>query len=280
MLHRFLFYKLLLIIYPIYIKYSKFIMLRRYYLRALSLFIILNMLLISCNIIADTNIVTVLDDPATAKQDFDGNIQVDYNSQKGNNHISNLTTSITMTWFRQTNAYSIWGTATNNSPNNQHRSEKYQAGARTRHNLNTENFLFAQGSWLGEHNKSNHSCYTLALGYGRQILNGPLHNMRVEFGPGVRHDDHQNYKNIIQVLAYGSVSYSYQFTENTKLIQGLSLLSDDNTIINSETGINISVNEHFALKLFYNINWNKNLPLNAQKHTDTKTLVSLLYIIQ
>lgn len=90
-----------------------------------------------------------------------------------------------MTWFQQSNAYSLWGEAANNSSDDQRRSEKYQAGARTRHNLSTQNFLFAQGSWLSDRYNGYRSRDTLVAGYGRQVLTGPIHTLRVEAGPGV-----------------------------------------------------------------------------------------------
>ena len=68
-------------------------------------------------------------------------------------------------------------------------SEKYQAGGRTRYNLTDRNYLFGQASWLSDRFNGYDSRSTLTGGYGRQLLNGPLSDLRVEFGPGVRHDE-------------------------------------------------------------------------------------------
>lgn len=255
-------------------------MLRNKRFRALSLLTTLGMSLASFNTFADTDIFTALDDPSTAKKSFDGDAQSSYNAQSGNTRNSNLAASTTMTWFQQSNAYSLWGEAANNSSDDQRSSEKYQAGARARHNLSTQNFLFAQGSWLSDRYNGYRSRDTLVAGYGRQVLTGPIHTLRVEAGPGVRHDEYQGGGNSTKALGYAAASYSYQLTDNTKFIQGLSLLANDDTTVNSETGLNVDINDHFALKVAYNVTWNQNPPDSAPKHTDSKTSVSLVYKMQ
>lgn len=226
---------------------------------------------------ADTDIFTALDDPATAKSDFDGNILASYNAQSGNTSKSSLSSNTTLTWFQKTNAYSIWGEAANHSADDRRNSEKYQAGARARHNLNDDNYLFTQGNWLSDRYNGYRSRNTLTVGYGRQVLKGPIHNLRLEAGPGVRHDEYYGGSRSTRVLAYGAVSYTYQLTNNTKFIQGLSILANGDATINSETGLNVDINKNLALKIAYNVTWNDNPPKSAPKHTDTKTSLSLVY---
>ncbi|UVK77246.1 MAG: acid-inducible putative outer membrane protein YdiY [Sodalis sp. Fle] len=249
-------------------------------LRALLLLTTLGISLANLNTFADTDIFTALDDPSTTNKNFEGNIQANYNAQSGHTRNSNLTAGTTMTWFQQTNAYSFWGEAANNSSADQRSSEKYQAGTRTRYNLSTENFLFAQASWLSDRYNSYRSRNTFTAGYGRQIFNGPIHILRVECGPSIRHAKYKNGGNTIKTLAYGASYYYYQLTDNTKIIQALSLLANDNTIVNSETGLTVSISGHFALKLAYNIIWNENPLKSIPKHADIKTSISLLYNMQ
>lgn len=226
---------------------------------------------------ADTDIFTALDDPATAKSDFEGNVFWGYNAQSGNTRKSNLSSSTTLTWFQKTNAYSIWGEAANNSADDRRNSEKYQAGARARHNLNDDNYLFTQGNWLSDRYNGYHSRNTLTGGYGRQVLKGPIHNLRLEAGPGIRHDEYYGCGRSTKALAYGAASYAYQLTDNTKFIQGVSILATGEATINSETGLNVDVSKYLSLKLAYNITWNESPPKSAPKHMDTKTSLSLVY---
>ncbi len=252
-------------------------MLRNGRSRAVSLLAILGMSLASFSTFADTDIFTALDDPSTAKKSFDGNVEGSYNKVSGNSTSSALAASSTMTWFQPTNAYSLWAEAANNSTNDERSAEKYQAGARARHNLDADNFLFSQGSWLSDRFNGYRSRSTLTAGYGRQLLDGPVSHLRVEAGPGVRHDEFQGGGRQTKALAYGAVSYAYQLTDTTQFIQGVSLLGNEDLTANSETGLTVAINKNFALKVTYDVTYNSNTPDSAPKHTDTKTAISLVY---
>lgn len=252
-------------------------MLRNGRSRALSLLAILGMSLASFSTFADTDVFTALDDPSTAKKSFDGNVLGSYNKQSGNSTSDSLAASSTMTWFQTTNAYSIWGEAANNSTNDERSSEKYEAGARARHNLDPDNFLFSQADWLSDRFNGYRSRSTFATGYGRQLLNGPISQLRVEVGPGVRHDEFEGGGRQTKALAYGAAAYTYQITDTTKFIQGVSLLGNEDLTANSETGLDVAINKTFSLKVTYDITYNSAPPSSAPKHTDTKTAISLVY---
>lgn len=184
-----------------------------------------------------------------------------------------------MTWYTESMAYSLWGNAANTSANDERSSETYNVGARSRYNMSAYDYLFGQASWLSDRYNGYDGRDVLTAGYGRQILNGPVHSLRAEFGPGVRYDDYREGGHKTQALAYGAVSYQWQLTDTTKFIQGVSVLSSlgDDTTVNSETGLQVAINDHFALKLAYNVTWNNNPPESAPDHTDTKTTVMLTY---
>ena len=62
---------------------------------------------------ADDSVFTVMDDPATAKKPFEGNLNAGYLAQSGNTKSSSLTADTTMTWYGATTAWSLWGNASN-----------------------------------------------------------------------------------------------------------------------------------------------------------------------
>ena len=227
--------------------------------------------------LADNNVFTVMDDPGTAKKSFEGNAAAGYLAQTGNTTSSSTTANVNMTWYTPSMAYSLWGNANNTSSNDERSSETYQVGGRSRYNMNHADYVFGQASWLSDRFNGYDGRSYLAVGYGRQILNGPVHSLRVELGPGVRYDDYQNGDHDTQPLAYGAMSYQWQLTDTTKFIQGISALGSDDTTVNSETGLQVAINEHFALKLAYDVTWNQNPPESAPDKTDTKTSVLLSY---
>ncbi|MFC0228544.1 DUF481 domain-containing protein [Serratia aquatilis] len=245
--------------------------------RAIPLFFSCLTAFTSVSVFADNTLFTAMDDPSTAKKPFDGNIQAGYNAQTGNSQNSTLLANTSMTWFTSEAAYSLWGAANNTTSSNVRSSEKYQAGARTRHNLTERNYMFGQFGWLNDRYNGYDSRSTMTGGYGRQIFNGPLHDLRVEFGPGVRHDEYRGGGRTTRALAYGAANYSYKLTDNARLSEGVSALVNDQTTVNSETALNVSINNDFALRLAYTVTYNSNPPASAPKSTDTTTSVTLVY---
>lgn len=228
---------------------------------------------------ADNSVFTSMDDPSTAKSPFVGTASGGYLAQSGNTNNSSLTAQTNMTWYQPSTAYSLWGNASNTSSDDERSSETYSVGGRTRYNLNTNDYLFGQASWLSDRFNGYSSRDTLTAGYGRQILNGPVHSLRAELGPGVRYDDYEGGGHKTKALAYGALSYQWQLTDTTKFIQGVSVLSTlgDDTTLNSETGLQVAINSRFSLKLAYDVTWNNNPPSSAPDRTDTKTTVLLSY---
>lgn len=226
---------------------------------------------------AADNVFTVMDDPVTAKKPFEGNLNAGYLAQSGNSDHSSLTAETNMTWYGQNTAWSLWGNARNTSSNNERSSERYAAGARSRINVNERDYLFGQFSWLTDRYNGYRQRDVATLGYGRQVLNGPVHSLRLEAGPGVRYDEHTNGTTKTQALGYASGTYAWQFTDTARFTQGVSLFGSDDTTVNSETALNVAINEHFALKVAYNVTWNSEPPSTAPKHTDRRTTVSLGY---
>ncbi len=64
----------------------------------------------SLNAAADDSVFTVMDDPASAKKPFEGNLNAGYLAQSGNTKSSSLTADTTMTWYGQTTAWLLRGT--------------------------------------------------------------------------------------------------------------------------------------------------------------------------
>lgn len=243
-----------------------------------ALFFISTVYIFSQQAVAD-NLFTSMDDPSKAEKSREGEASAGYMSQSGNTKSSSLNAKANMTWYQSQMAYSLWGNAANTSSKDDRSSETYQFGGRTRYNMTDHDYLFGQASWLSDRLNGYDSRSVLNAGYGRQILNGPVHSLRIEGGPGVRYDDYREGGHDVQPLAYAGLGYQWQFSDNTQFIQGLSVLGSDRTTLNSESGLRVSMNEHFALKLAYNVVWNQNPPASAPRKTDTKTTISLAYAL-
>ncbi|BAS41289.1 membrane protein [Klebsiella oxytoca] len=226
---------------------------------------------------ADDSVFTVMDDPSSAKKPFEGTVNAGYLAQSGNTKSSSMTADSTLTWYGDTTAWSLWGNASNTSSNDQRSSEKYAVGGRSRYNLTDQNYLFGQASWLTDRYNGYQQRDVFTAGYGRQIMNGPVHSLRFEFGPGVRYDEYTDGDNDTQPLGYASGTYAWQMTDNAKFTQGVSVFGAEDTTLNSESALNVAINAHFALKVAYNLTWNSEPPSSAPEHTDRRTTLSLGY---
>ncbi|MGK5592503.1 DUF481 domain-containing protein, partial [Escherichia fergusonii] len=138
-------------------------------------------------------------------------------------------------------------------------------------------YIFGQASWLTDRYNGYRERDVLTAGYGRQFLNGPVHSFRFEFGPGVRYDKYTDDSSETQPLGYASGAYAWQLTDNAKFTQGVSVFGAEDTTLNSESALNVAINEHFGLKVAYNVTWNSEPPESAPEHTDRRTVVSLGY---
>ncbi len=72
----------------------------------------------SLNAAADDSVFTVMDDPASAKKPFEGNLNAG-SVRSSNAKSSSLTADTTMTWYGQTTAWSLWVNASNTSSNDE-----------------------------------------------------------------------------------------------------------------------------------------------------------------
>ena len=228
---------------------------------------------------ADNSVFTSMDDPSTAKKPFEGSASAGYLAQSGNTTSSSLTAQTNMTWYQESMAYSLWGNASNTSSNDERSSETYTVGGRSRYNLNSSDYLFGQASWLSDRFNGYDSRDTMTAGYGRQILNGPVHSLRAELGPGVRYDDYHDGGHQTKALAYGALSYQWQLTDTTKFIQGVSVLSTlgNDTTLNPATGLQVAINSHFSLKLAYDLTWHNYPPSSPLARTDCTSPAPLSY---
>jgi putative salt-induced outer membrane protein len=115
--------------------------------------------------------------------------------------------------------------------------------------------VFGQASWLTDRYNGYQQRDVLTAGYGRQILNGPVHSLRFEFGPGVRYDEYTDGDNDTQPLGYASGTWAWQMTDNAKFTQGVSVFGAGH---DAELGkcADVAINAHFALRVAYNLTWN------------------------
>ena len=116
-----------------------------------------------------------------------------------------------------------------------------------------------------------------AAGYGRKLWVSERGYWDAEIGPGVRvseTDAGERETNLIARLASG---LEYRFSDFAKFNQDVTVLAgENNTEIESVTGLTSSLTETLAMKLSYTVQHNTEVPAGTEK-TDTYTSINLVY---
>ena len=145
------------------------------------------------------------------------------------------------------------------------------------YSLTERDYVF--GALRGSHDEFSGYDYqaSAAAGYGRKLWVSDKGYWDAEIGPGVRvseTDDGERNTNLIARLASG---FEYKFSDFAKFSQDVTVLAgEDNTEIESVTGLTSSLTDTLAMKLSYTVQHNTDVPAGTEK-TDTYTSVNLVY---
>ncbi|MFI9653297.1 DUF481 domain-containing protein [Guyparkeria sp. GHLCS8-2] len=143
--------------------------------------------------------------------------------------------------------------------------------------LTDRDYLF--GVLRGNHDEFSGYDYqaSAATGYGRKLWLSDKGFWDAEIGPGVRvskTDDGQQETHVITRAASG---FEYQFSDFAKFNQDVTVLAgENNTEIESISGVTSSLTDTLAMKLSYTVQHNTDVPAGTEK-TDTYTSVNLVY---
>lgn len=119
---------------------------------------------------------------------------------------------------------------------------------------------------------------TLALTYGYQALRDDDVALRFEAGPGLRHavrgdtgEDEDS------ALLRGFADYRHQLTDSTRLFNTFLVeAADDNTFVQNDIGIAVSINRSLALKAALQARHNSTTPAGTEG-TDTLTSINIVW---
>ena len=115
-------------------------------------------------------------------------------------------------------------------------------------------------------------------GYGRKLIDNETHKLNGELGLGVREDTDQitNHSNSEAIIS-GVLDYSWAISETTAFTNKFLVESgSDNTFLENDTALSVSINDRLALKLGLNIRHNTDVT-GTLDDTDTLTTVNLVY---
>lgn len=158
-------------------------------------------------------------------------------------------------------------------------AERYTLGYKSGYNFNEKSYLFGAVRYDQDEFSSYDYQASLAVGYGRQVLDSESHQLTAEIGPGVRRSEPADPLEPTEtnVIARLSTDYAWAISETADLTNVLLVeAGSDNTFAENELALNVAINSRFAVKLSAAVRHNTDVDPELKK-TDTLTTANLVY---
>lgn len=119
---------------------------------------------------------------------------------------------------------------------------------------------------------------TLAVNYGIEAFKDDKRRLLLEAGPGLRHARQaESGRSEQDALVRGFADYQHQVTDSTSFFNTLLVESaQDNTFVQNDVGVAVSINRSLALKAALQARHNTDVPA-ARERTDTLASVNIVW---
>ncbi|HKL51441.1 MAG TPA: DUF481 domain-containing protein [Wenzhouxiangellaceae bacterium] len=119
---------------------------------------------------------------------------------------------------------------------------------------------------------------SLAIGYGRRLIDTERQALSVEIGPGVRYSEIRDTgETETDLIARGGADYRLQISETAELTnRSLIESGSSNTFPENETALTVAINDALALKTGFLVRHNTEVE-PGRESTDYLTTVNLVY---
>lgn len=157
-------------------------------------------------------------------------------------------------------------------------ANRAELGAKAARKLSERSYLGA----VGRYENDDFSAYgyqaTLALNYGLEAFKDDRRRLLLEAGPGIRHASLEGSgESERDALLRGFADYKNQLTDSTSFFNTLLVeAAQDNTFVQNDIGIAVSINRTLALKAALQARHNTEVPGNRER-TDTLASVNIVW---
>jgi putative salt-induced outer membrane protein len=119
---------------------------------------------------------------------------------------------------------------------------------------------------------------TAATGLGYKFIDTERTKFWIQGGPGYRYAEfNETGESEDGVIFRGDLGWDHQLTETTKIVERFLVeTGSENTYFQNDLGLEVSMNDHLALRVGYQYRRNTDVPPGVEK-TDTLTTVGLIY---
>lgn len=226
---------------------------------------------------------TIAEEAAPAS-DWKMSAELGYVMTSGNSETSTTNAKFDAThekevWRNNVHAEALGASTTDKTTNVTTTSaERYQLSGKSDYKFSEFNYAFG----LANYDKDRFSGYeyqtTVAVGYGRRLLQKDDMTLDLEVGPGIRIIKLDNAADSdSEGILRAAAKYLWKLSETSSFTEDLSVDSGkDLTVSKSVTALTAKVNTSLAMKLTVTVKHNSDVPAGNEK-TDTETALNLVY---
>lgn len=155
--------------------------------------------------------------------------------------------------------------------------ERYEARVSANYFWSDDNYFFGRLDWRKNNFGGVREEWVPSIGYGRVILGTERHSLRGEVGAGYRWADLSDGTSEEGGVVSGGLRYAWQISATAEFIQNaLVQWSEDNTYLESETGLRTNIVGNLDARISYLVRHNTDVPA-GRKNSDFFTNVGLEY---
>ena len=155
--------------------------------------------------------------------------------------------------------------------------ERYEARLTANYFWTPDNYFYGRLDWRKDNFGGVREEFVPSVGYGRVILRTPRHSLKGELGAGYRFADLADGTSEEGAAASGGVRYTWKIAEGTSLFQNAQVQwSDDNTFLESETGLATNLVGNLSARFTYRVRRNSDVP-EGRENSDFLTTIGLEY---
>ena len=173
------------------------------------------------------------------------------------------------------------GTALMTSENGDKDNERYTMEVQSDRKLTEVSWLFGAFRWDADKFGSYDPQMSLTAGYGYQLMKSEKHSLRGEIGAGYRKlEERVSGDSNSEFIGRFLLDDSWQVFASTLWTNRLLVeAGSSNTFTQFNTGLAVSMNSKFAVKLGFEVRHNTDVPedIADSENTDTITSVNLVY---
>ena len=217
-------------------------------------------------------------EPEAPKYGWSGKGEFGLVSTSGNSDTFSLNLGAEFTYDSEKWHHIFTASALKSENNGDTTAKRYDLGAQSNYKLNEKSYMFGALRYDNDDFSAFEDQATVAVGYGRQVVDTEKHKLNLEAGVGYRTSTVAGTGQSEDGMIFrGLANWVWQMTASTSLGDRFLIeAGSDNTYMQNDLGLTVAINTKFALNLAYQVRNNSDVPVGVDK-TDTQTSVNLVY---